>query len=85
MSLKAITAEPDNGTYLDTYAWILYQEGRYEEAKKYIDMAMEALEKKHRELLEAAEDNKEEVEKACREESEEVEEHLKAINEKIKK
>lgn len=85
MSLKAITAEPDNGTYLDTYAWILYQEGRYEEAKKYIDMAIEALEKKHRELLEAAEDNKEEVEKACREESEEVEEHLKAINEKIKK
>ena len=85
MSLKAITAEPDNGTYLDTYAWILYQEGRYEEAKKYIDMAIEALEKKHKELLEAAEGNKEELEKACREENEEVEEHLKAINEKIKK
>ena len=84
MSLKAITAEPDNGTYLDTYAWILYQEGRYEEAKKYIDMAMEALEKKHKELLDGAEDNRTAVEKACQEETEEVVEHLKAINEKIK-
>lgn len=85
MSLKAITAEPDNGTYLDTYAWILYQEGRYEEAKKYIDMAMESLEKRHRELLDEAADNREAIEKACQEEKAEVEEHLKAINEKIKK
>jgi Tfp pilus assembly protein PilF len=85
MSLAAITAEPDNGTYLDTYAWVLYQEGRYEEAKKYIDMAMESIEKRHRELLDEAGDNREEVEKACQEEKAELEEHLKAINEKLKK
>jgi tetratricopeptide (TPR) repeat protein len=40
MSYRAITAEPNNGTYLDTYAWVLYMEGRYEEACKYIDQAL---------------------------------------------
>lgn len=40
MSLKTIKAEPSNSTYLDTYAWILYRQGRYEEAKIYIDMAI---------------------------------------------
>ncbi len=40
MSLKTIKAEPDNATYLDTYAWILYQQKRYEEAKIYIDLAL---------------------------------------------
>lgn len=37
MSYKAIKAEPKNGTYLDTYAWILFVEERYAEAKNYID------------------------------------------------
>ncbi len=40
MSHKAITAEPDNATYIDTYAWILFQQKRYEEAKVYIDDAL---------------------------------------------
>ena len=40
MSLKTIKSEPDNATYLDTYAWILYQQKRYEEAKIYIDLAL---------------------------------------------
>ena len=40
MSYRAITAEPNNGTYLDTYAWILYQQGRYEEARIYIEQAL---------------------------------------------
>ena len=40
MSYRAITAEANNPTYLDTYAWILYQEGRYEEARIYIDQAI---------------------------------------------
>lgn len=40
MSYRAITAEPNNGTYLDTYAWILYQQGRYEEARIYIEQAI---------------------------------------------
>lgn len=41
MSRKTIDAEPDNCTYLDTYAWILFQEGRYDEAKTYIVRAIE--------------------------------------------
>lgn len=40
MSLKTIKAEPNNSTYLDTYAWILFLQGRYEEAKIYIDLAV---------------------------------------------
>lgn len=37
MSYKAIKAEPKNATYLDTYAWILFVEERYADAKNYID------------------------------------------------
>lgn len=40
MSAKTIKTEPKNSTYLDTYAWILYKEGRYTEAKLYIDQAL---------------------------------------------
>ncbi len=40
MSGRAIAIEKDNSTYLDTYAWILYELGRYEEAKSYIRQAM---------------------------------------------
>ena len=40
MSHKAITAEPENGTYLDTYAWILFRQERYAEAKIYIEQAV---------------------------------------------
>lgn len=41
MSRKTIEAEPTNSTYLDTYAWILYLLERYDEAKAYIDRALE--------------------------------------------
>lgn len=44
MSLKTVVAEPNNSTYLDTYAWVLYIQERYEEAKIYMDMAIEKLE-----------------------------------------
>lgn len=40
MSYKTVKAEPNNATYLDTYAWILYQQKRYAEAKIYIDQAV---------------------------------------------
>ncbi|MCM1078633.1 MAG: hypothetical protein NC344_03385 [Bacteroidales bacterium] len=43
MSLKTIKAEPNNPIYLDTYAWILYLQGRFEEAKIYIDLAVKNL------------------------------------------
>ena len=40
MSYKTIKVEPNNGTYLDTYAWILFKEERYADAKTYIDAAL---------------------------------------------
>ena len=40
MSYKTIKAEPDNNTYLDTYAWILFIKKKYTEAKVYMDDAM---------------------------------------------
>ena len=40
MSYKTIKAEPKNATYLDTYAWILFEKGNYAEARIYIDDAM---------------------------------------------
>ena len=40
MSFKTITAEPENPTYLDTYAWILYKQQNYKKAKEYIDRAL---------------------------------------------
>ncbi len=41
MSFKTIKAEPKNATYLDTYAWILFMQGRYAEARVYIDQALQ--------------------------------------------
>lgn len=37
MSKKTIEAEPTNATFLDTYAWILFEQGRVSEAKIYVD------------------------------------------------
>ncbi len=41
MSAKTIKADPTNATYLDTYAWILFLQQRYDEAKAYIDRALD--------------------------------------------
>jgi tetratricopeptide (TPR) repeat protein len=41
MSYKTIKAEPHNATYLDTYAWILFMQQRYAEARIYIDQALQ--------------------------------------------
>ncbi len=40
MSYRTVKAEPDNATYLDTYAWILFEKARYTEARIYIEQAM---------------------------------------------
>lgn len=40
MSYKTIKAEPKNATYLDTYAWILFRQKRFTEARIYIDQAL---------------------------------------------
>ena len=41
MSYRAIKAEPKNATYLDTYAWILFKQERYAEARIYIDQTLQ--------------------------------------------
>lgn len=41
MSYRTIKAEPKNATYLDTYAWILFMQQRYSEAKIYIEQALQ--------------------------------------------
>lgn len=45
MSAKTVELEPKNSTYLDTYAWILYQQENYSLAKFYIERAMDNLKK----------------------------------------
>ena len=41
MSYKTVKAEPDNANNLDTYAWILFMQERFEEARIYIDQALQ--------------------------------------------
>lgn len=41
MSYKTVKAEPKNGTYLDTYAWILFEKARYTEALIYAEQALQ--------------------------------------------
>ena len=43
MSGKTVEIEPNNSTYLDTYAWIFYQQGNYTLAKLYIEKAISNL------------------------------------------
>lgn len=40
MSKRSLEIRPNEGTFLDTYGWILYQQGKYEEAAKYIRQAV---------------------------------------------
>ncbi|MCR8893983.1 tetratricopeptide repeat protein [Bacteroides sp. ET336] len=40
MSFLTVKAEPENSTYLDTYAWILFEKGKFTEARIYIEQAM---------------------------------------------
>jgi tetratricopeptide (TPR) repeat protein len=41
MSVKTVKSNPKSSTYLDTYGWILYQLGRYSDAKEYLEKALE--------------------------------------------
>lgn len=40
MSLKSVTAEPDNPVYLDTYAYILFRRHNYGDALTYMEKAL---------------------------------------------
>ena len=59
MSRKANELDPDNPTYLDTHAWVLYQMKRYEEAKQYMDRAVELMDAQE---LEESEDVQQHIE-----------------------
>jgi tetratricopeptide (TPR) repeat protein len=41
MSMRATLEEPSNASYQDTYAWVLYQMGRYEQALAPIQKALQ--------------------------------------------
>jgi tetratricopeptide (TPR) repeat protein len=41
MSFKLVNRFPENPTYLDTHAWVLFQQGRYGEAKGYMERALD--------------------------------------------
>ena len=45
MSAKTVELEPKNSTYLDTYAWILYQQANFSLAKYYIERAVDNMKK----------------------------------------
>ena len=41
MSTKLIKNNPNNPTFLDTHAWVLYNMEDYKEAKKFLELALE--------------------------------------------
>ncbi|WP_377507891.1 tetratricopeptide repeat protein [Pontibacter locisalis] len=40
MAERLVKRHPNNPTYLDTYAWVLYKMGEYTEARKYLEQAV---------------------------------------------
>ena len=53
MSALALEYEGDNYTYVDTYAWVLFQQKKYAEAKVYIDSALTLMQNDTTETLDA--------------------------------
>ncbi len=46
MSAQTVNSDPTNSTYLDTYAWIFYKQGKFSLAKFYIERAIDNLKDK---------------------------------------
>lgn len=42
MSKRSLEIRPNEATFLDTYGWILYKQGKYEKAREYIQKALDA-------------------------------------------
>jgi Tfp pilus assembly protein PilF len=42
MAKKAVELEPGNSSYQDTYGWVMFKLGKYEEAKEWIARAVES-------------------------------------------
>jgi tetratricopeptide (TPR) repeat protein len=41
MSKRSLEIRPDEATFLDTYGWILYKQGKYEKAREYLQKAVD--------------------------------------------
>ena len=41
MSKKSLELQPNSKSFLDTYGWILFQQGKFEDAKTYIEKAIQ--------------------------------------------
>jgi len=52
MAAKCVQLQPDNATYIDTYAWIFFQKGNYSLAKFYIESAISKGEEENSDILE---------------------------------
>ena len=42
MSLRLVKENPDNATFLDTHAWVLYMLKEYKDARKYLERALKS-------------------------------------------
>lgn len=47
MSAQTVNSDPSNSTFLDTYAWIFYRQGKFSLAKFYIERAIDNLKDKN--------------------------------------
>ncbi len=63
MSRMSNELEPDNATYLDTYAWVLFQQKRYDEAKQYMDKVVELMERDGEEMSDDVADHIKQINK----------------------
>lgn len=52
MSAQCVKLQPDNTTYLDTYAWVFFRQGNYTLAKMYIEKAISVDLEKNAEVIE---------------------------------
>jgi Tfp pilus assembly protein PilF len=40
MAAQAVKNQPENSSYLDTYAWVLFTSGKYKDARKIMEKAL---------------------------------------------
>ena len=52
MAKRAVAIEPDNSSFQDTYGWVLFKLGKYQEAREWIGKALEDKENVSGEVLE---------------------------------
>jgi Tfp pilus assembly protein PilF len=52
MAQKAVTLEPENASFQDTYGWVLFMLGKYKDAAIWIEKAINNKEEPSAEVLE---------------------------------